>query len=124
MKHILYLTGLSTFVVVMWVASSVYYALITPTVPEDTNKYSTPIDKSFDDKTLQKLSGRVKVPIDLSSQGSYVNKPSEENEASESAQLTPTPTRISPRISPEPIRESSSSASEELAPSPSEEGSL
>lgn len=86
-KNIFYLAVLTTFVVVTWIASSVYYRIVTPTTPQDTNQYTTPITPSFDMDTLSQLGQRIQVPINLSEQGDYLTDPLKPNSGSSSAEL-------------------------------------
>jgi hypothetical protein len=103
-KNIFYLAIFTTVVVVTWIASSVYYRIVTPTTPQDTNQYTTPITPTFDIDTLSQLGARVQVPVDLSEQGNYLSDPLKPNSGSSSAELTEEEDRIEPTISvtPEP----------------------
>lgn len=91
-KNILYLAILTTVVVFTWVASNVWYSLVTPTTPEDTNAYSTPITPNFDAQTLEQLGNRIEVPVDLSQSGDYVSNPGRQETSTPSADITVTPT--------------------------------
>jgi hypothetical protein len=86
-KNIFYLAVFTTVVVVTWIASSVYYRIVTPTTPQDTNQYTTPITPNFDLDTLSQLGQRIQVPVNLSEQGDYLTDPLKPNSGSESAEL-------------------------------------
>lgn len=99
-KNILLLVGFSTFVVFAIIALNIYHTRTTSTIPPITQKYSTPIDPSFDMKTLQSLKNRNSVPVDLTSKSGVVTK--DEIDATQGAtqavqtKPTPTPSGITP----------------------------
>ncbi|HRN95971.1 MAG TPA: hypothetical protein PLD54_00825, partial [Candidatus Levybacteria bacterium] len=69
--------------------------------PADTNKYTTPIDPTFDLETLGQLGSRIQVPVDLSLEGDYLTDPSEESTGSPSADLSD----VQPEQTPTPVQE-------------------
>ena len=73
-KNILLLVGFSTFVVFAIIAFNIYHARTTSTIPPITQKYSTPIDSSFDMETLQALKNRNAIPIDLQSKSGVITQ--------------------------------------------------
>jgi hypothetical protein len=86
-KNLFYLALLTSVVVVIWIASSIYYGLTTSTIPEDTRRYSTPITPTFDTETLSQIGTRIEVPVNLSTKGRYLSEDSEDQDASASGNL-------------------------------------
>lgn len=87
-KNLFYFAVLTTFVVITWIAATIYFSITDSTIPQDTNLYSTPIDPTFDTETLSALGNRVSVPVDLSLSPEYITLPDgESNEATSEARL-------------------------------------
>lgn len=90
-KNLYYFAILTTVVVATWMASTLYYSLTSSTVPEDTSMYATPIAPTFDTQTMEQVSNRLSVPVDLSSTIEYTPLETEILESSLSADLDEAP---------------------------------
>ncbi len=60
-KDVLLLIISSFTLIVFWIAFNVYHNIITSTIPETLNIQITPIDATFDTKTISALKQRVQV---------------------------------------------------------------
>lgn len=101
-KNILLLVGFSTFVVFAIIALNIYHTRTTSTIPPITQKYSIPINPSFDLETLQALKNRNSIPVDLTSKSGVITQ--DEIDATQGATQsipqtpTSTPSTIVPAV--------------------------
>lgn len=65
LKNILYLSLLTTFVIIVWIILSVYNNYVTSTISSPLNRKIIPIESSFDTKTLEDLGKRHVIPVDF-----------------------------------------------------------
>lgn len=63
---------------VTWIGATLYFSITSPTISEDTSKYTTPIPPSFDTQTMEQVGSRISVPIDLSETAEYILPPNTE----------------------------------------------
>lgn len=64
-KHLLYLSILTTFAVASWLGFNIYHNITNSTVSTSTNVKIVPISPVFDIKTLQTLKKRIIIPANL-----------------------------------------------------------
>ena len=60
-KDIILLVVSFSALIIIWVGLSVYHNIVTSTIPETLNIQITPINPSFDDKTISDIKNREKI---------------------------------------------------------------
>ncbi len=60
-KDVLLLIISSFTLIVFWIAFNVYHNIVTSTIPETLNVQISPIDATFDTKTMSALKQRIQV---------------------------------------------------------------
>ncbi len=73
-KNLILLSGFSAFVVFAIIALSIYHTRTTSTLTPITQAYSTPIEPSFDEKTLRELKNRNTVTVDLKGKSGVITQ--------------------------------------------------
>lgn len=94
-KNLYYFAILTTVVVATWMASALYYSITNPTVPDNISAHTTPISPSFDVQTMEQVSNRLSVPVDLTNTVEYTPLENETTESTTGAELDeiPVPTQ-------------------------------
>lgn len=87
LKNLLYLTGFSTFVVIVIIALDVYHNYELSQLPPITQKNIIPISKNFDTKTLDELKKREAITVNLQNKSTVVSEDSKDTTSS----VTPSP---------------------------------
>lgn len=65
LKNLLYITAFTFAIIISWIAFGIYHSFTTSTISSDANILITPIPPRFDDKTLERVSSRKSVSVDL-----------------------------------------------------------
>lgn len=68
LKNLVYLAGFTTFVVLVWISLSIYHSIKSSTITADVSLQIVPLSPTFDTSVIDSLTGRLQVPVDLSSQ--------------------------------------------------------
>lgn len=105
LKNLVYLSIFTTFVVLVWVALSIYNSINSSTITRVESTQIIPINPTFNTAVITSLQNRIQVPVDLSSQltstqsaSGIVNGAPVETISLPS--LTPTPTLVSSPTAP------------------------
>jgi len=86
LKNLIFLFGFSTFVTIVWVATTVYHNSITSQITPANKVRIQTINATFDTDTIDRLEGREEIRADLSEDVSIIANSDELDEIIESSQ--------------------------------------
>lgn len=107
LKNLLYISGLTLLVVVIFIGADLYMDATKTTIPPTTQKNLKPINGKFDTSAVEGLKSRKQIEVDLSAQN-IITTPK--------LSITPTSKNISTTITVSPS--TSPTLSSTLTPSP------
>jgi len=74
LKHLIFLFGFSTFVVIVWITTSIYHNSVTSKITPANQQKIIPINAVFDTETLDLLEKREKIRVNLSERASVIEE--------------------------------------------------
>ncbi len=86
LKNLILLFAFSSFVTFVWIGTSVYHNTITSKISQSNQIRIEPIDPSFDMETLQSLTSREEVTVNLSDQLTIISEDGDLSTATQGAQ--------------------------------------
>ncbi|OGH10522.1 MAG: hypothetical protein A2857_00855 [Candidatus Levybacteria bacterium RIFCSPHIGHO2_01_FULL_36_15] len=97
-KSLLYISALTTFIVLAWIVSNIYHNTTSSTISEDTNIRTAPITPSFDTKAIDLLNTRQNISVDLKTQSKEATSASKPTTPTPTLSITPQTSTITPSL--------------------------